>query len=239
MPGMEEQRRARLRAAVVSHSEGPGWLARVSGVVVVAVATVPGVDGAAVSLRAEPRSEALLAASDDWAAELEQLQYARGEGPAVEAQATGMLVAVSDLVAEQLRWPMFAHAATQLGAAAVWSYPLRWGGIRLGALDLFGRTPYVPDREALADGATLADLARDAVLDRAAVAENPDEDWLAEADSYRDVNIATGMLAAQLGISLADAFARLRAHAFAVDRPLLEVAADVLARRLPLDQLRD
>jgi hypothetical protein len=40
------------------------------------------------------------------------------------------------------------------------------------------------------------------------------------------------MVVAQLGISAADALARLRAHAFAEQRLLSEVARDVVARRL-------
>jgi AmiR/NasT family two-component response regulator len=40
------------------------------------------------------------------------------------------------------------------------------------------------------------------------------------------------MVVAQLGISAADAFARLRAHAFVEQRLLGDVARDVVARRL-------
>jgi AmiR/NasT family two-component response regulator len=57
--------------------------------------------------------------------------------------------------------------------------------------------------------------------------------------SFRDVNVATGMLAAQLRISLDDAFIRLRAHAFGQGRSLLAVARDVLDRRIALDELAE
>ena len=40
------------------------------------------------------------------------------------------------------------------------------------------------------------------------------------------------MVLVQLGVSAADAFARLRAYAFAEQRPLGDVAQDVVARRL-------
>ena len=40
------------------------------------------------------------------------------------------------------------------------------------------------------------------------------------------------MVLAQLGITATDALARLRAYAFAEGRLLLDVAADVVARRL-------
>jgi AmiR/NasT family two-component response regulator len=42
------------------------------------------------------------------------------------------------------------------------------------------------------------------------------------------------MLTVQLGVSAAEAFARLRAYAYAQDRRLAEVAGDIVARRLRL-----
>jgi hypothetical protein len=50
------------------------------------------------------------------------------------------------------------------------------------------------------------------------------------------VHQATGMVAAQIDGEMADAFARLRAQAFADQRPLHEVAADVVARKLRFRQ---
>ncbi|MFD0524436.1 ANTAR domain-containing protein [Paractinoplanes durhamensis] len=43
---------------------------------------------------------------------------------------------------------------------------------------------------------------------------------------------AQGMVSVQLRVTLSDALARLRAHAYAEDRALGEVARDVVARRL-------
>ncbi|MFD0630267.1 ANTAR domain-containing protein [Catenulispora yoronensis] len=55
--------------------------------------------------------------------------------------------------------------------------------------------------------------------------------------TYRaEVHQATGMISVQLGVSLAEALVRLRAHAWAADRLLADVAADVVARRLRFDE---
>jgi len=56
-----------------------------------------------------------------------------------------------------------------------------------------------------------------------------------------EIDQATGMLTVQLGVPAAEAFARLRAYAYARDRRLADVAGDIVARRLRLhrDQSQD
>jgi hypothetical protein len=46
---------------------------------------------------------------------------------------------------------------------------------------------------------------------------------------------AVGMVSAQLGVSVDESLIRLKAHAFANDRLLTELAQDVVARRLRFD----
>jgi AmiR/NasT family two-component response regulator len=46
---------------------------------------------------------------------------------------------------------------------------------------------------------------------------------------------ATGMISVQLGVTLEEAFVRLRAHAFAASTPLDNVARDVVRRLLRFD----
>ena len=50
------------------------------------------------------------------------------------------------------------------------------------------------------------------------------------------VHQASGMVSVQLGISVGDALSRLRARAFAADRTIGDVAADVVARQLRFDE---
>jgi hypothetical protein len=49
-----------------------------------------------------------------------------------------------------------------------------------------------------------------------------------------EIDQATGMLTVQLGATAAEAFARLRAYAYAQDRRLADVARDIVTRRLRL-----
>jgi AmiR/NasT family two-component response regulator len=118
----------------------------------------------------------------------------------------------------------------------MFAFPLQIGGIRLGTLDFYRRRPGGMSVEAIADAAVLADLATLALLENELV---DDEDKLRLEVSYQDVHLATGVLAAKLRIDLEDAFARLRAHAFAERRSVLEVSRDVLDQRIPLDRLVD
>jgi hypothetical protein len=201
------------------------------------VRVLPGVDGAALTLRGSARAEEMVGASDEWAARLEEIQYTLGEGPGVSAFTDATPVLVADLGVDGVRWPGFGAAAAAEGLAAMFAFPLRVGGIRLGTLDLYRRRPGGLSAVVAADAVMVADLATYALLEQNDTAGMDDQ--LRMTLSYQDVNMATGMLAAQLRIGLEDAFARLRAHAFASGRSVLEVARDLLARRIPLDRLAD
>ncbi|WP_241031928.1 GAF and ANTAR domain-containing protein [Rhodococcus koreensis] len=201
------------------------------------VTAVPGVDAAAVTLRATETAQDLLGASDDWAAALEDQQYTLGEGPGMQAFRTREPVLVDSLDIADQHWPGFTDAAQTLGMGAAFAFPLQFGAIILGTLDLYRRTPGTLAGRARADAAALADLITLALLRRNEQTHVSGENWLPGMGSYHDVNIATGMLAARLGISLGDAFTRLRGHAFLLDRTVLELARDVIAHRIDVDDL--
>ena len=60
------------------------------------------------------------------------------------------------------------------------------------------------------------------------------EELEAGADFQFTVHNAAGIVSAQQDISVTEALIRLRAHAFSNDRPLADVAYDVIARTLRL-----
>ena len=55
----------------------------------------------------------------------------------------------------------------------------------------------------------------------------------------REVHQATGMIISQLDISATAAFARLQGQAFVTERPIDDVAHDVVLGRLDFDNLPD
>lgn len=235
---VDDQRRTRLWRAVtdrVSGEVGDGW----AHAVCVASTAVVGVDGAALTMYSTMGVQELLAASDDWAQTVVGLRYTVGEGPATTAYTQGAPVLVADVGVEQLRWPGYAQAAMGEGASAVFALPLLVGGIRLGMLELYRRRPGELSSSALADAVVLASLAIDAVLGDAEQARRAGREWPRAALSSQDVHVAIGMMSAHLHLNLEDALARLRAHAYAQQRPILEVARDVLGRRIPLEELSD
>jgi hypothetical protein len=176
--------------------------------------------------------------SDATSARVDELQFALGEGPCRDAFEHGRPVLVPDLAAREyaLRWPAFTGAAVAAGARALFAFPLRIGAIRIGVLELYRDRPGpladddVGEVLVFADTATLLLLAEDH-----ADAAN----WQAQAelDHRAVVHQATGMIMVQLNSTMAAAFARLQAHAYAESRPLAEIADDVVNRRLRFDRL--
>lgn len=232
-----DQRRERLWQAVTGARPGSdGWM---HALCLGCVAVLGAVDAAAVTLRSEPRAQELHGASDAWAADLEQAQYMMGEGPGVAAFTEGGPVLVEDVAVEQPRWPAFAEAAGRAGVGAVFAFPLQVGTVRFGTLDLYCRRPGGLPAAEVTDAAILADLATTVLLCQFDLAHRTGQDGPHPVRSYQDVNIATGMLAAQLRVSLDDAFARLRAHAYSEGRSVVDVARDVVGRRLDLDRLSE
>lgn len=243
---MDADRRVRLWREIVERADGE----RISLEHVCAVAvSAAGVDAAAVAvvLSATPRET--LYASDRRASEWEELSLTLGEGPGVDACAVGPSL-VADLSAMQcrVRWPAYAPAVVDAGARAVFALPLQVGAIRLGVMDLYRVTPGALDDGQLADALILADTACALLLDRSGPegldgdAHRPggnghwsdgDGHWPdSTGPQHPQVHQATGMVIVQLGVSAAVALMRLRAYAYAHDRRLSDVAADVVARRL-------
>ena len=230
---MSIRRRLRLWQLVVEQSRGrPVTVEHVCAAVIGAT----GVDGVAVAVALPASLREVLYASDAVVSEVEELTVTLGEGAGVEALEGGPVL-VADLAAPECesRWPIYAAAAVSAGVRAVFALPLRIGAIRLGVMDLYRAVPGSLDPEQLADALQLADSMCAILLD-AADGQNrlrinrsgPEPLGM----RHPQVHQATGMLIVQLGVTAAVALIRLRAYAYAHDRRLVEVAGDVVARRL-------
>lgn len=192
-------------------------------------------DGAAISVLTGSPSQQTLWATDPTAERLEDLQFTLNEGACMEAAATGRPVLVPDLrdsTRAAARWPIFAAAVVeQTDVGALFALPLQWGAVNLGVMDLYRRVPGSLTPEQQRDVFEAADTV--ALMMLGMRTDPGGSDWLDLAVHNRaEVHQATGMVLVQLGISATDALARLRAHAFVDQRMLIDVARDVVARRL-------
>ena len=195
--------------------------------------------GCALVLMPGAESASMLAGAGRHASTVSGLQMELGEGPCLQANASGVPVFLPDLTAEDAnRWPAFSAAALEAGVHAEFSLPLTVGAGGIGTLDLCRDKPGMLSEEHLADALVTADIARDAVLyEQYAPGGGTLAELLDTGGTDRVViHQATGMIAAQLDDTTSNAFARLRAAAFASGRPMYDIAQDVVERRVRFDE---
>jgi hypothetical protein len=237
---MTGDRRGGVWGLVAGEAASRGGRVSASDACVVAVAAVR-VTGAWLSAASgtEPAGH-LMSVTDAVSERLAELQLTLGEGPCPDAADDGALVLVSDLgeLEASRRWPLFAPAARQAGAAAIFAFPLRIGAIRAGVMGLYRDRAGPLSDEQLGDALTIADAAAllliSADQEDEAAAAGPGGQPADLAGHRAEIDQATGMLTEQLGVGIAEAFIRLRAYAYAHDRPLADLARDIVARRLRL-----
>ena len=201
-------------------------------------AAVSGATGAGIMLMAGDIPRGSVCTTDATSALIEQLQFDLGEGPCVDAHRHDRPVLEPDLAdPTSPRWPAFAGFALDAGVRAVFGFPLQVGAARLGALNLYRDTPGSLADGQHADALVMADVVADSLLllQSAAPAGSVATELEANADFQYVVHQATGMVAAQLNITVGQALVRLRAHAFGHGCTLTEVARDVVDRRLRFD----
>ena len=98
------------------------------------------VTGAGVLLMGADADMHFAAASDEVLLQVESLQIEFDEGPCLETYRTGKPVLIPDL-GRDTRFPQFSPRAREAGLASVFAFPMSAGDIRLGALDVWRRTP--------------------------------------------------------------------------------------------------
>ena len=240
---MPESRAAAAWGLVAAHAGAAGRRVSVADVCAVAVRSAE-VSGAWVIAASDNRKpDFLICVTDPVCEQLAELQLTLGEGPCHDVLASAAPVLAADLDDEESgrRWPGFAVQAHLLGAGAVFAIPLMIGAIRAGVMGLYRGSPGPLPWERFGDALILADAATMLLLDGAyhdgdgaagPVLDGQSPDL---ALHRAEIDQATGMLTVQLNVPMDEAFARLRAYAYARDRRLADVAGDIVARRLRLD----
>jgi ANTAR domain/GAF domain len=210
-------------------------------------------DGAALAVlsRSVPSRE-LIYATDTLAQQIDELQYTIGEGPCFDAYLDDSPQFHPELtsVARTSRWPTFAADATELGAHALFAFPIPDGQRPMGVLELYRRSVGSLDAAecaaVVACTATIAHrllsnwqdhVARFGDVEQALDAAATTGVALSEAANpftRTQIHVAGGMVAIQLGVDPDEGVDRLRAYSYASGRRLSSVAADIIARRFTL-----
>ncbi|MFD9189459.1 ANTAR domain-containing protein [Streptomyces phaeochromogenes] len=201
-----------------------------------ACALALGAEGVALSLlvgngrMAEP-----LWCHPEVSARFEELQFTLGEGPGPDAVRTGSPVLEPDLDRVRPdRWPALLPPARDMGVHGVCCFPLGIGAIRVGVLTVLCDGDRTMSVQQSADAIALAAALTGALLNGNGNGGPVLGVFLDRPTGLHRaaVHQATGMISVQIGGTMEEALLRLRAHAYSSERPLGEVADDVVARRL-------
>ena len=231
----EGERRARIVAAVTAG----GAMTRVDELMrrlSLFAVTELGASGCTLALVAGAELLGTLADAGRHSSVITDLQFELGEGPCLEACASGSPVLLPDLADGAARWPVFT-AAARPGVRAEFCFPLGVEATCIGVFDLYRDEPGMLSDEQLADAVVAADIARDAMLYLQDLPGHPGLAALLDMVGMDRIVVhqATGMIAVQLDATPADALARLRASAFQSGRSIYDIAQDVVERRVRFD----
>jgi len=226
--------RARFLAAV---EQVPGSASGPARLCAACVLALP-VQHAAIAISVAGVGLEVLAATDQVAEQQEWTQVTLGEGPGVDAVASGGPVALLSLAQAAGRWPLFVQEFVGTGLGAMYAFPMQVGTIRVGVLDLYCAAGEILDGSDFAAAVSISELLAAVLL-----ALGPDDQlpatlgpWWNQPLATREVHQATGVIMAQLGIDARSAYVRLQAFAFGNRQQLRDVARGVIDRRIRLDQ---
>jgi hypothetical protein len=230
--------RLKLAALVYGHS-AVSPLSRVKGVCALCQKAT-GASGVALSVagRGSHPVTSTVCGTDALSMRLEELQLGLAEGPIADALESTFPVQVPDLTdVSHQRWPWFGPAAVQAGALAVFVVPLCAGETPLGALSLYRRSIGDLTAEQFEDFRAIADAATQILTMNHGDSGDDAGSWtVGEGTGFQpEIHQAVGAIMADLGIDADQALARLRGHAYASDRPMSEVAHDIVSGRLHLE----
>ena len=191
------------------------------------------IDAAGLLLADQHGHLQVIASSNEHVRLLELFQLQNDEGPCLDAFATGVHVAETDLTTANARWPRFAPAAAVAGFVAVDALPMRLRDQVIGALNLFRTHTGALTGTALGTAQALVDVATIGLLQERAIRHQEvlTEQLQGALNSRVVIEQAKGLIAERLGIDMEAAFAALRNYARNNNMKLSQVANTVIAGR--------
>lgn len=193
------------------------------------------ITGAAVSVFGTALPETAVCSTDSLASRLDEMQFDLGEGPRWEAVRSRRPVLLPHVRNQpHANWPMYGVALLETDVEALFVFPLQVGPLDVGVVELYSRSPDALGHHDQEIALALADRLAWSLLDRILTIN---EEAQSNPDRYsplsrREIHQATGMVLVQLGLTATQALMRLRAHAFAHDESVRDVARQVVGRTL-------
>ena len=189
-----------------------------------------GVSGAGVAILSADGHMSGLCTSNDIATTLMELEETVGEGPCTDACTSDGVIAEPDLQSPRDHgWLTYAPLAVASGAHAVFGMPVRIGAVRLGALSLYGQRAGPLTDSQSGDAYLMASVVGRTVLalQAGAPVDSIGDELVRQSTMDYSVHQAAGMVSVQGAMTVGEALARIRAHAFATS-----ATASTLGRRI-------
>jgi GAF domain-containing protein len=192
-------------------------------------ARVGDVAGVAVSMRVDD-APMTVGASNEFAAEVDQIQYEIGVGPCLYALQEGIVMYVADLAADR-RWQSYGSRAAAHGAASCISVPVMVGQRPVAVLKVYSGAVdgLDPDQQAAAATAA-ADVAGGIGLAMHLTSQaRALDDRESAMDTRRTIDLALGILMERNRTDAAEAFTLLKKYSQHSNVKLREVARQIVA----------
>jgi GAF domain-containing protein len=171
-----------------------------------------------------------VASSDQFASQLDELQYGLDQGPCLSALRTGRVVRIDDLASDG-RWRDYAVRALAQGVRSSLSCPLDAQGRPVGALNLYARQPGFFGEAQIRQATGFAQNASIAVGIAARMAQQAvlTEQLRASLASRSVIDQAIGVIMGEQRCSSGEAFAILRTASQNRNIKLRQVAESIVS----------
>jgi hypothetical protein len=197
------------------------------------------VSGASVSTFGSFLPTESISITDARAGRVDELQFDLGEGPCWDALINRAPVLEPDLVTRSsVTWPAFLHAIRNEQVGAIFAFPLLFGPLEIGAVDLYSVEPVSLTPKQQKQTLALSEIVSRILL-RHAISATDLVGSETTTFSRRLIHQATGMVLAQIGTTAEDAHLIIQARAYSENRPMREVAQDVIDRRIRFTPLSE
>lgn len=170
-----------------------------------------------------------VAASSEWAKQLDEMQYTEHEGPCLDAARSGLVFRVRD-IEHETRWPSYMPRAREAGARSMVSMPMNVEAKTIGALNVYSRQVDAFDAQDVAVAEILAGHASLATQVAASLHghRHMAEQLRTAMASRATIEQAKGIIMGTVGCGPDTAFARLVQQSQHENRKLREIASDLV-----------